>query len=44
MSFAHAAGLPLEELLALAPAASALWLALRARVKRDQLGAHSRGA
>jgi hypothetical protein len=31
MTLAHVAGLPLEELLLLSPAASALWLALRAR-------------
>jgi hypothetical protein len=30
MTLAHLAGLPLEELLALAPAAGASWLALRA--------------
>jgi hypothetical protein len=32
MSFAHVGGLPVEELLALAPAAGAYLLALRARV------------
>lgn len=31
MTLAHVAGVPLEELLSLAPAAGALWLALRAR-------------
>jgi hypothetical protein len=30
MIVAHIAGIPLEELLSLAPAAGALWLALRA--------------
>jgi hypothetical protein len=32
MTLAHVAGVPLEELLSLAPAVGALWLALRARV------------
>ena len=31
MTLAHVAGLPLEELLSLVPAAGALWLALRSR-------------
>lgn len=30
---AHIAGVPLEELLTLAPAAGTLWLALRARIE-----------
>ena len=33
MILAHVAGVPVEELLALAPAASALWVALRVRVR-----------
>ena len=33
MTFAHVAGVPLEELLTLSPAAGALWLALRAHAK-----------
>lgn len=37
MTFAHVAGIPLEELLALAPAAGAIWIALQAR-------AHGRGS
>jgi predicted dithiol-disulfide oxidoreductase (DUF899 family) len=32
MTFAHVAGVPVEELLWLAPATSALWLALRSRI------------
>jgi|NGEPerStandDraft_13_1074530.scaffolds.fasta_scaffold01271_2 hypothetical protein len=32
MTLAHVGGVPLEELLSLAPAAGAFWLALRARV------------
>ena len=32
MILAHVGGMPVEELLSLAPAAGALWLALRARV------------
>ncbi len=32
MIFAHVSGIPLEELISLAPAAGAFWLALRARV------------
>lgn len=31
---AHVSGIPLEELLALAPAAAPVWLALRARFSR----------
>jgi hypothetical protein len=33
MILAHVAGVPLEELLWLAPAAGAFWLALRARMR-----------
>jgi hypothetical protein len=33
MILAHVAGVPLEELLSLAPAAGAFWLALRARMR-----------
>ena len=33
MTLAHLAGVPLEELLVLVPAAGACWLALRARVQ-----------
>jgi hypothetical protein len=32
MTLGHVVGLPLEELLSLAPAAGAMWIALRARV------------
>jgi hypothetical protein len=35
MTLAHVAGLPLEELLSLAPGAGALWLALRVRAARS---------
>jgi hypothetical protein len=33
MTLAHVAGVPLEELLPLTPAAGVFWLALRARVR-----------
>jgi hypothetical protein len=39
---AHVAGFPLEELLSLAPAAGAYWLALRARVRGDSGGGSRR--
>jgi hypothetical protein len=32
VTFAHIAGVPLEELLALAPSAGAFWVAFRARL------------
>ncbi len=35
MTFAHVAGVPLEELLTLSPAAGALLLALRARARQS---------
>jgi len=33
MTLAHIAGIPFEELLSLAPAAGAFWLALRVRAR-----------
>ena len=33
MTFAHVGAVPLEELLTLAPAAGAFWLALRQRLR-----------
>jgi hypothetical protein len=35
MTLAHVAGVPLEELPSLAPAAGAAWLVLRMRVRRE---------
>jgi hypothetical protein len=39
MTFAHVAGVPLEELLSLTPAAGAFWLALRHHLPRQKRAA-----